>query len=137
MVPHIPAVLRRLVAERAEHRCEYCHFPEALAFHAHEPDHVIPQQHGGSTHEVNLAFSCFRCNRYKGPNVGSFDPMTSTLVAFFNPRAQEWHQHFSWSGAEIVPLTKEGRVTVALLRLNAPDRLEERMHLIRCGVFSP
>jgi hypothetical protein len=137
MVAHVPAALRRLVAERAAHRCEYCCFPETLAFHAHEPDHVIPQQHGGSTDEGNLALACFRCNRYKGPNVGSFDPVTVALVPFFNPRSQKWNDHFGWNGAEIVPLTAEGRVTVALLRLNASDRLAEREQLIRCGLLTP
>jgi len=71
MSSHIPAALRRLVMGRADHRCEYCQLSQAVALHPHEPDHVIPHQHGGATHEDNLALACFRCNRYKGPNVGS------------------------------------------------------------------
>ncbi len=34
----------------------------------------------------NLALACLRCNRHKGPNVGSFDPLTGQLTPFFNPR---------------------------------------------------
>ena len=62
--------LRELVADRAAYRCEYCLLPASAAFHSHEPDHIIPRQHGGLTDATNLAFACFRCNRYKGPNVG-------------------------------------------------------------------
>lgn len=68
--------LRRLVTERAGNRCEYCLLPQSVALHKHEPDHIVPTQHGGETDESNLALACMRCNRYKGSNVGSFDPLT-------------------------------------------------------------
>ena len=70
----IPAALRRLVTERAGGRCEYCLMPQSASAFAHEPDHIIPVQHGGKTEIGNLALACLRCNRHKGPNVGSFDP---------------------------------------------------------------
>jgi hypothetical protein len=92
--------------------------PQRFALHAHEPDHIVPHQHGGESHLQNLAWACLRCNRYKEPNVGSFDPATGQLVPFFNPRTQEWVSHFAWEGATIQPLTPEGRVTVTILRLN-------------------
>jgi len=38
-------------------------------------------------------------------------------------------------GAEIQPLTPEGRVTVRLLHLNDPARLSERQSLIEAGLF--
>jgi hypothetical protein len=38
-------------------------------------------------------------------------------------------------GAQIKPLTPEGRVTVRLLRLNDPDRLIERQRLIEANLF--
>jgi len=131
----IPPPLRRLVAQQARHRCEYCLLPEAVALHRHEPDHIIPVQHGGETHPSNLALACLRCNRYKGPNVGSFDPLTNQLVPLFHPRSQAWEQHFRLVDAEIVPLTPEGRVTVRLLRLNDPDRVAERQRLIAAGML--
>jgi len=86
MSEDIPVNLRRLVAERAEGRCEYCRMPQLVSAFGHEPDHIIPIQHGGRTEVENLALACFRCNRHKGPNVGSFDPETGALVRFFNPR---------------------------------------------------
>jgi len=124
-----------MIAQRAGRRCEYCLFPEAIALHRHEPDHIIPSQHGGATDPDNLALACLRCNRYKGPNIGSFDPLTDQLVPLFHPRRQTWKQHFKMVDAEIKPLTPEGRVTVRLLRLNDPDRLIERQRLIETNLF--
>lgn len=135
MSSDIPVRSRQLVAERAGYRCEYCLLPQAVSLHRHEPDHVVPRQHEGETSEENLAFACLRCNRYKGPNIGSFDPLTGTLVPLFNPRKQKWEDHFEWADAEIQALSPEGRVTVKLLRLNAADRVSERQRLLAVGLF--
>ncbi len=132
----ISANLRQLVFDRANGRCEYCLFPQSASLHKHEPDHIVPRQHGGQTETNNLALSCFRCNRYKGPNVGSFDPETGQLVAFFNPRTQSWDDHFVLEGARIQPLTAAARVTVKILRLNDELRLEERGLLVKSGLFA-
>ena len=118
--------LRQLVALRAAYSCEYCCLPQLFSLHKHEPDHLLPRQHGGETEEKNLALACFRCNRLKGPNVGSFDPLTGILVPFFNPRTQNWGEHFKLSGAMIDPLTPEARVTLKILRFNDRERLAER-----------
>ena len=131
----IPAALRRHVAERAKHRCEYCLLPQAAALHQHEPDHIVPRQHGGETQEDNLALACLRCNRYKGPNVGSYDSVTGVLVPLFNPRCQAWADHFLLDGAVIRPLTPEARVTEKLLRLNDQERVDERRRLLTVGRF--
>ena len=40
MAADVPAQMRRRVAERAGHRCEYCLLPQKVAFHQHEPDHI-------------------------------------------------------------------------------------------------
>jgi len=107
----------------------------AFATHQHEPDHIIPVQHGGDSDDQNLAFACFRCNRNKGPNVGSFDPVTGTLTPFFNPRLHQWEKHFVWSDAVILPLTPEARVTIKILRLNDEDRLQERRRLMQLNLY--
>jgi hypothetical protein len=127
--------LRQRVAVRAAQRCEYCRVREIFLQHKHEPDHIRPRQHGGVTTFENLAFACFRCNRRKGPNVASFDPLTGQLVLLFNPRTQLWHEHFAWEGAFIQPLTAEGRVTVNLLRLNDEKHLAERQELLDAGLL--
>jgi hypothetical protein len=135
MAADVSAALRRLVAERAGNRCEYCLLPQAVAFHQHEPDHIVPRQHGGETRLDNLALACLRCNRYKGPNVGSFDPLTGALVPLFNPRTQVWAEHFVFEGGAIRPLTPAARVTVKILRLNDEDRVTERQWLLAAGLF--
>lgn len=83
----------------------------------------------------NLALACLRCNRQKGPNIGSIDPKTGELVAFYNPRKQNWEDHFSLNQAEIQPLTAVGRVTVNILKFNHPDRIKEREILISLGIY--
>jgi hypothetical protein len=132
----ISTALRQLVFERAEGRCEYCLLPQNVVAHKHEPDHIIPRQHDGETIANNLALACARCNRYKGYNVGSFDPETGELVPFYNPRTQEWSAHFERKGAVIHPLTAAGRVTVKMLHLNDTDRVEERQRLIEVNLYS-
>jgi hypothetical protein len=102
-----------------------------MAAHRHEPDHLVPLQHGGLTEADNLALACMRCNRYKGPNLGSLDPETGALVRFFDPRTQRWADHFSLDGPIIQPLTAEGRVTVRILRLNEEERVSERRLILR------
>jgi 5-methylcytosine-specific restriction endonuclease McrA len=124
----IPAATRSVVIERAESRCEYCHKPQ-ISFYPHEVDHIIALKHGGETSLDNLAFACFQCNRYKGSDIASIDPQTNLITPLFNPRAQEWADHFRFEGAAIVPLTPEGRATVFLLRLNDPRRVQERAAL--------
>ena len=52
---HVPLELRRLVRRRAQERCEYCLFPEAMSFVVHEIDHVVAEKHSGETVEANLA----------------------------------------------------------------------------------
>ncbi len=127
--------LRRLVVSRAESRCEYCLMPQSASAYEHEPDHIVPIQHGGETKSDNLALACLRCNWRKGPNVGSFDPETGVLVAFYNPRAQKWDDHFRLNTAEIQPLPPEARVTVKILQLNDEQRLEQRKSLLDLGLY--
>ena len=132
---HIPTALRQTVRERAGGRCEYCLYPEDVSFLAFEVEHIVAQKHSGATIVDNLALSCPYCNRFKGTDLGSLDPETGQLTSFLNPRTQRWADHFRLDGARIVPLTPEGRVTVAILRLNHPDRIMERQRLIQAGKY--
>ncbi|MCB0036955.1 MAG: HNH endonuclease [Anaerolineales bacterium] len=125
--------LREFVIERAHNRCEYGLMPQAFSLHKHEPDHIVPRQHGGESTKENLALACMRCNRHKGPNVGSFDPDSGNLVPFFNPRTQSWHEHFSFEDGQIQPLTPEARVTEKIFKLNDDSRVAERQRLYELG----
>lgn len=126
----IAAALRRRVIERASNRCEYCLLPAGIAFFPHEVDHIVALKHGGGSNEENLAFTCWRCNRHKGSDLGSFDPLTTTFSFLFNPRTQNWNKHFDLQGVELVGTTPEGRTTVQLLQLNTVERIAERQRLL-------
>jgi hypothetical protein len=132
---YIPTALRQFVQERAGGRCEYCLYPQDVSFLAFEVEHIIAEKHGGATTADNLALACPYCNRFKGTDLGSLDPETGQLTPFFNPRTQRWADHFRLDGARIAPLTPEGRVTVAILQLNHPDRIMERQRLIQAGKY--
>ena len=67
--------------------------------------------------------------------MGSLDPQTGLLAPFFNPRTQNWADHFQMEGALIRPLTAEARVTVRILRLNDEERVMERQKLLDAGLY--
>ena len=67
--------------------------------------------------------------------MGSLDPQTGLLAPFFNPRTQNWADHFQMEGALIRPLTAEARVTVKILRLNDEVRVMERQKLLDVGLY--
>jgi HNH endonuclease len=92
------AELRRQVVERASNCCEYCLLHQDLAASTHQVDHVIAEKHRGQTSLDNLALSCTVCNRRKGSDIGSIDPQTGNLVSLFNPRTQQWVDHFRLDG---------------------------------------
>ena len=126
MTARISAAFRREVRERARERCEYCLLAESQVFDPHEPDHLIALQHGSETSSANLALACFDCNRLKGTNIASLDPLTGELVALFNPRTEKWTDHFQLNGVRIIPLTAAGRATERLLQMNLRRRLKLR-----------
>ena len=133
MSTYVPATLRKQVTKRAGGHCEYCRFPQSVALLSFEMEHIISEKHGGMTVPENLALACPYCNRAKGSDLGSLDPQTQQLTPFFNPRTQEWSEHFLFSDATIVPQTAEGRVTVLILQFNDSERLQERATLIATG----
>jgi hypothetical protein len=133
---YVPVALRRLVRARAGERCEYCLIPEQFTLAVHWVDHVVAEKHGGQTEEDNLALSCVLCNQHKGTDLTSIDPQTGQITPLFHPRRDRWAEHFRLAGAHIEPLTATGRVTVRLLQLNHPDRIEERQLHLALGLLS-
>lgn len=129
--------MRRLVAQRAAYRCEYCLLHEDDSYSPHQIDHIISRKHGGSSDPDNLAYACLRCNTWKGSDVGSLDFETGAFVSFFHPRRQRWDDHFVLRGAVIEPLTAEGKVTARLLKLNLDKRVVERQLLSILGRYPP
>jgi hypothetical protein len=126
---------RESIIARALDRCEYCHIPQAALDLLLHVDHVIARQHRGETTPDNLCVACDRCNLKKGPNLASIDPLTGDLVPLFNPRQDDWSQHFSRTSMEIVGRTAIGRATAALLEFNSARRRELRGQLIEEGAI--
>lgn len=126
--PKIPRHLRKLVRERANHRCEYCQTSEWLSGQRCQIDHIIPRIRDGATTPGNLCLACAACNGSKLDRTDVTDPESGEIVALFNPRQQPWHDHFAWSddGTHVIGLTPCGRATVSALRLNRPLALAAR-----------
>lgn len=133
---YISVALRREVGERAKSCCEYCRMGQENTAIEFAIDHVISEKHGGETVSENLALSCYWCNSYKGSDISSVDwDEDKSIIPLYNPRQQVWSDHFELDGVVIKPLTANGRVTVYLLRLNAPERVSVRRLLARSGAY--
>jgi hypothetical protein len=124
-----------MVQVRARCRCEYCLIHEEDAHFAHQPDHVIARKHRGATHEGNLAWACYLCNLLKGSDIASVDTETGQIVRLFNPRHDNWAEHFRLEDGQISPLTPIGRVTEYVLQFNQPQSVQERRWLIEAGRY--
>lgn len=133
---YISAALRRLVRDRANYACEYCLIPEMAVLVPHEVDHVIAEKHGGQTDENNLALACTICNKYKGSDLASIDPSNGEIVRLYQPRHDRWYDYFQLKEGEIIPLNAIGRVTVRLLQMNRPERVEERRLLLQANALN-
>lgn len=121
--------LRSAVIQRAGERCEYCLLTSRFQVGGFELDHIHPVSRGGQTTLENLAFACPVCNGCKLNHVDGLDAVTGEAVPLFNPRSQNWHDHFQWSvdaPFQIVGKTSTGRATVQRLALNDPDMVRLR-----------
>lgn len=127
--------LRDKVRQRAGNRCEYCLKPDSVEAYPFHVDHILALKHEGETEFDNLAWACFHCNIAKGTDVASYDTETGTLVPYYNPRIENWHEHFERSGAFILGKTATGRVTVRMLQLNEEAEIETRLQLIAAGLW--
>jgi HNH endonuclease len=135
MTSYIPAALRQLVDQRAAGTCEYCLIHQTFSMYSHEIDHVIASKHGGESTEDNLVLACLPCNRHKGSDLTSIDPLTVAITPLFNPRTQIWLEHFQLEEGSILGLTAIGRTTIFLLRMNEINRVQLRQALAAQGLY--
>jgi hypothetical protein len=127
---------RELVRRRAGYRCEYCrlHRAEYTFFESHI-EHIMAKSHEGSDHPRNLCFSCSICNGYQGPNLSGL--VRGRLTPLFNPRTQDWNDHFEWDHTTQIGRTAIGIATIKVLKLNLRKRVELRGSLFFEGRFPP
>lgn len=123
----IPKALYAQVQQRAQFRCEYCHYPELLSASPLSIDHLQPQSLGGGDTLDNLALACRRCNERRYNFTTGVDPETGQSTALFNPRLHNWGEHFVWSadGLCVVGRTSIGRATCNRLDLNDDKRSDQ------------
>ena len=129
--------LRDAVVRRAGNRCEYCQLPAQLQIGGFEVDHILPRSRGGPTEIANVALACPHCNARKWAHIDGEDPVSGQRVTLFNPRTQQWEEHFQWSAQhpfEIVGISVHGRATVARLQMNHPDLVSIRRLLAVLGI---
>jgi len=127
--------LRELVARRANYKCEYCLIAESDTYLGCQVDHIISVKHGGLTTESNLAYACTFCNRFKGSDIASIIPDTGELFRLYNPRSDEWREHFTFDNLTIRSKTNIGEVTTRILKFNTQERILERELLIKTGRY--
>ena len=135
----IPQWLQARLQAQAGTRCGYCRTSAKITGQPLTVEHIVPVSQGGSSDEANLWLSCRRCNEYKGAQIEGLDPVTNQQVVLFNPRQQNWREHFTWSadGENIVGLTATGRATVVALRLNNDEIVEARRRWVSVGWHPP
>ncbi|MGA1623206.1 MAG: HNH endonuclease [Synechocystis sp.] len=135
MSERLSGSLRKIVIKRAMGRCEYCLIHQTFSAYSHEVDHVIAIKHGGKSVSQNLVLACLPCNRHKGSDIASLDPVTGAITPLFNPRTQSWSDHFYVERGFIFGLTSVGRTTTFLLKMNQVGRVRLRQALLTEGLY--
>ena len=121
--------------ERAGHRCEYCRVLAYLSSFDFHIEHIIGIQHGGTNALNNLAYVCSPCNWKKGPNISTILKMGGDLIPLFNPRTQNWFEHFEVKNGLLISRSLIAEGTINLLALNQPHKIEERFEMVLAGFY--
>jgi hypothetical protein len=102
-------------------------------------DHTLPVSQGGETSFENVCLACRSCNEFKSDFTEAVDPLTGETVPLFNPRTQQWYNHFEWSldGTRVEGLTATGRATIVRLRMNNPVIIVARKRWVISGWHPP
>jgi HNH endonuclease len=136
---HVSGELRRQVRQDAGSRCGYCLSAEQLTGSPLTIDHIVPTGAGGPTSRDNLWLACHRCNEFKSDRQDALDLDSNERVPIYNPRTQNWREHFAWSpdGTSIRGLTAIGRATVIALQLNNDYIIQARRFWVEAGRHPP
>lgn len=136
---YISKDLREKVFKVAQYRCGYCLTPQRLVGPILEIDHLIPVSLGGTSEEKNLWVACPNCNGGKSSRIEVIDPLSADSVPLFNPRQDNWEEHFVWSdeGTKIIGISAIGRATVTALKMNRPENIVTRELWVAVGWHPP
>jgi len=78
----INASIRKLVRQRANSLCEYCHSSEEGSTTRFTIDHGQPRSRDGSDDLNNLILACHRCDMRRHNFTTGIDPQTGDVVQF-------------------------------------------------------
>ena len=128
---YIPDKLRELVVDRAKGLCEYCQTNSSIVVYM-EIDHIKPVSKGGKTETNNLCLACVNCNRAKS-DIGTTDNI------LFNPRTDDWHEHFQWdeTATRLLGLTSKADTTITRLNINTNPVVKARKFWVQAGWHPP
>lgn len=131
--------LKARIRRQARNRCGYCLTPQEIVSIPLEIEHLQPVADGGTDAEENLWLACRNCNGFKHAKTHATDPQTNERVVLFNPRTQDWNEHFEFSDNKILIIGKTpcGRATVIALRLNYEQALIARRIWVTAGWYPP
>jgi D-arabinose 1-dehydrogenase-like Zn-dependent alcohol dehydrogenase len=131
--------IREFVRSRAKTRCEYCQTAQEISGAQMHIEHIIPLSQSGTSEKENLCLSCAWCNSHKWVKSEAVDPLTDEMIPLYNPRTQEWQEHFRWSndGVTIIGITAIGRATVDVLKMNNEYIVTARRHWVEAGWHPP
>lgn len=132
-----PREIRHQVEQRAAGRCEYCRMHQPLQGATFHIEHIVPRSLGGQSDIENLAWACPGCNLHKSNRIDVPCTESGTAIPLFNPRRDNWSDHFHWASYRIIGLTPVGRVTVEALALNHERRIRIRQAEARFDLFPP
>lgn len=125
------------IAERANHRCEYCRAPEVVFNFPFEIEHIIPISKQGRSETSNLALACRSYNLRKGNRISAITANSVTKARFFHPRIDQWKDHFEVDAdsGKISGKTEIGIATVDSLSMNSQTQVIARQLWIRLELF--
>lgn len=135
---YISPTLRQQIIRRAKGLCEYCQTPQNIVIEM-QIDHIVPESANGLTHLNNLCLACISCNQGKGDHQSGLDPETNQTFPLFNPRLEQWSEHFRWdnSGTILIGLTSTGRAKIDRLKINRPVIVQVRERWVKAGWHPP
>jgi hypothetical protein len=112
--------VREFVRLRANDQCEYCLYPSRYPPDPLTVDHIPPLADHGVSEPANLAYCRQGCNGHKYTATSAFDYVTGRDVRLYNPRTQNWADHFEWNEDNeiLIGVSPVGRTTIERLQLN-------------------
>ncbi len=81
----------------------------------------------------NLAYACPHCNHNKGSDFATI--VQDEIVRLFNPRVDDWIEHFEVVHFKIVARSIIGQASIRIFCFNEPDLLILRQILIEGGRY--